>query len=508
MTNQPPQKVFVIGLDCATPQLVFDRWRDDLPNLKKLMENGAWGELRSTDPPITVPAWTAMLSSKDPGQLGFYGFRNRKNHSYDEMYFANSQFVREDRVWDILARNRRKCIMLGIPQTYPARPVAGCLAASFLTPGTGSPNFTFPRELKDELDAACDGEYIIDVKEFRTGKKEWLLEQIMRMTESRFKAVHYLMDNKEWDFLMFVEMGVDRIHHGLWRDMDENHPDYEKGHPLENAIHDYYRYLDTEIGKLLEKLESMRGDISVMVVSDHGAKLMTGGILVNEWLIENGYLVLKQYPDGPVRLTNDMIDWSRTTAWGSGGYYGRLFMNVKGREPLGIVPGEDYDKVRGELKAKLEAICDPDGMNIGTRAHRPEDLYHDVKNIAPDLILYFGNLDWRSVGTVGTKGDFHTFENDTGPDDANHDYNGIFIMTPMSALRGAGAAAAGTDKGGDGSVVTVAGGAAAADDGCGENESIPMGRKLEGLRIYDVAPTILDRMGVRIPADMIGKPVK
>ena len=73
------KKIMVIGLDCAAPSLVFDRWRDQLPNLKKLMKNGVYGELTSTIPPITVPAWSSMMSSKDPGQLGIYGFRNRKD---------------------------------------------------------------------------------------------------------------------------------------------------------------------------------------------------------------------------------------------------------------------------------------------------------------------------------------------------------------------------------------------------------------------------------------------
>jgi predicted AlkP superfamily phosphohydrolase/phosphomutase len=70
-------KVFVIGLDCAAPELVFDTWRDQLPNLRQLMERGIYGELLSSVPAITVPAWSSMLSSKDPGVLGFYGFRNR-----------------------------------------------------------------------------------------------------------------------------------------------------------------------------------------------------------------------------------------------------------------------------------------------------------------------------------------------------------------------------------------------------------------------------------------------
>src|SRR5262249_42187677 len=76
-------RVMVIGLDCAAPELVFDRWLDELPNLKSICRSGLYGQLRSCDPPITVPAWSVMMSSKSPGRLGVYGFRNRADHSYD-----------------------------------------------------------------------------------------------------------------------------------------------------------------------------------------------------------------------------------------------------------------------------------------------------------------------------------------------------------------------------------------------------------------------------------------
>jgi len=83
-------KVAVLGLDCAAPHLVFDQWREELPNLRQLMDAGRYGPLESTHPPITVPAWACMMSSRDPGQFGIYGFRNRKDHSYDGYALANA----------------------------------------------------------------------------------------------------------------------------------------------------------------------------------------------------------------------------------------------------------------------------------------------------------------------------------------------------------------------------------------------------------------------------------
>ena len=92
-------RLLVIGLDCETPQFVFDEWRSDLPNLDRLMKEGVHGKLESTIPPITVPAWSSMLSSKDPGQLGFYGFRKRKSYHYEELYFANASWLNMVEIW-------------------------------------------------------------------------------------------------------------------------------------------------------------------------------------------------------------------------------------------------------------------------------------------------------------------------------------------------------------------------------------------------------------------------
>ena len=463
-TTRP--KVLVIGLDCAAPLLVFERWREILPNLAGLMERGVYGDLESTIPPITVPAWTCMMTSKDPGQHGFYGFRNRKDHSYDELYFANARYVKLPTLWNYLSRNRLTSILIGVPQTYPPKPLNGIMVSSFLAPDKS--NYTYPPEVAAELDAVADGDYVIDVKKFRTDDKDWLLESIHVMTKKRFKVVREFMKTKDWDFFMFVEMGIDRIHHGFWRFFDTGHRLYEPGNKYENAIRDYYVAVDEEIGRTLELIDA---DTHVMVVSDHGAKSMKGGIVVNEWLQQEGYLALKEQPAEQTPLKTSMIDWSKTRAWGEGGYYGRIFMNVRGREPQGIILPENYERERDELLRKLEGICDPEGKNIGTRVFKPQEVYREVNNVPPDMIVYFGDLDWRSMGSVGV-GAIHVFENDTGPDDANHDRNGIFIFNGPAVPQAV------------------------------------RGSRLEGVTLYDVTPTVLDLFGLDIPDGLVGKKIE
>ena len=407
-----------------------------------------------------------MMSSKDPGQLGYYGFRNRKNYSYDGYMIATSDSVTHKRAWDYLSDKGNNVVLLGIPQTFPPKPVNGHIVSGFLTP-TNSSNYTYPPTLKEEIETVSDG-YVFDVANFRTNDKEALLARIYEKTEKHFKVAKHLLKTKPWDFFMLVEMGVDRIHHAFWSFMDKDHKKYIPGNSFENSIKDYYKYVDAEIGQLLEIVPE---DTVVIVVSDHGARNMDGGICFNEWLIREGYLKLKEYPAEPTPIGKLAIDWDNTIAWGEGGYYGRLFMNVEGREPNGKVRSSEYENIRSELIEKIEAIRGPDGNDIGTRAFRPQDLYDEVNGVAPDLMVYFGNLGWRSVGTVGLNG-IHTTENDTGPDEANHDWNGIFLMN---------------------------------ETGCKLGNVEP--GHLPGLKIHDVAPTVLNFFDIPPEKDFKGKSI-
>jgi len=457
------RKVLVIGLDCVTPQFLFDQWLDQLPTIKKLVHSSIYGPLKSCIPPITVPAWACMTTSKNPGRLGIYGFRNRFDYSYDGLTIATSQQIKEDRIWDILSQVGKKVILVGIPQTYPPKPVNGYMITSFLTPDT-SCQYTYPANFKEEVERLV-GDYILDVDNFRTDDKEYLLKQIYHMTQKRFTVVKHLLKNKPWDFFMLVEMGPDRIHHGFWKYADPDHRKYEPSSPYKNAILDYYKHLDQEIGEII----SLTDDNTItIIVSDHGAQAMEGGVCINEWLIQEGYLTLFEKPPGIVSLAKAKIDWSHTICWGEGGYYSRIFFNVKGREPRGVVPPHNYEEVRNEISKKLETMCDEKGNPLGNRVFKPEDVYPVAYGIPPELIVYFGNLKWRSVGSIGYNC-ILTFENDIGPDDANHAEHGICIIhDPLSSVP-------------------------------------PSPAPTEGLDILDISPTILNLMGIKVPEEMEGK---
>lgn len=195
-------RVAVIGLDGAVPDLAFDRYADRMPTLCRLREQGAWGRLRSIDPPITVPAWSCAMTGLSPGALGIYGFRNRRDHTYDRLVFSTSRAVNAPRVWERLSDLGRPSIVVGVPGTYPPKPMEGALVGCFLTPSTNS-DYTWPPELKDEIEAEV-GEYILDVEDFRSEEKERVLGHVQRMTRTRFAVARHLVATRPWDFFMLV----------------------------------------------------------------------------------------------------------------------------------------------------------------------------------------------------------------------------------------------------------------------------------------------------------------
>ncbi len=432
----------VIGLDCAPPSLVFDRWADHLPHLSALRARGLWGPLRSTQPPITVPAWAAMTSGRDPGELGLYGFRNRHRSRDYELRVATSADVRVKRVWDRLSESGKRVAALFVPLTSPPTPVRGTMVGCFL--GAGD-RWAFPPAKQRDLEARF-GPYRRDVADFRTEELERVLGELDAMREQHFAMARAVLTEDQPDFLMMVEMGPDRLHHAMWQHMDPAHRAYRAGNPWEARARDYYAGLDAEVGRLVAEAGP---EATVLVVSDHGARAMHGGVALNEHLRAAGWLALREEPTSP-RPLREVVDWSRTRAWAEGGYYARVFLNVRGREPQGVVDPAAVPETLAELERVLGSL---DGVRVDCR--RPADVYREVRGEPPELMVYLDDLALRALGTVG-HGAVRVPTNDEGPDGCNHDWDGIAILTGPGIAPGT----------------------------------------LDGASILDVAPTVLEHFGV------------
>lgn len=426
-----------------------------MPNLASLMRRGAWGPLRSVLPPITVPAWTCMVSGRDPGELGLYGFRKRMPGSY-ELAMADGRDVEAPRVWDVLGAAGKQVSVLYVPPTSPPPAVHGQLVSCFLTASPDAPH-THPPELAEPL-AARFGPHAPDVGELRAGEPMALLDELYATARQHFDVARAMWREEAPDFLMMVEMGTDRLHHALWTHLDPAHPDHDPAHPLVREVRDYYAFLDAQIGALLEDAGD---DTAVLVVSDHGARRMMGAVSLNEVLRQKGWLVMREPPSAPGPLRKDQVDWAKTRAWAEGGYYARVFFNVAGRDPEGVIDPDRLDAEIDAMVAELEAL-ELDGIELDVKAHRPRDLYREVRGLAPELIVIFNDLDYRAISQVG--GPLFQEKDDRRPDGANHDWDGIFIAAGMDA-RG----------------------------------------PLEDLSIHDVGPTILGWMGVEVPEGWLGR---
>jgi predicted AlkP superfamily phosphohydrolase/phosphomutase len=108
---------------------------------------------------------------------------------------------------------------------------------------------------------------------FRSDEKARILENLYTLCDQRFTLAEKLIAQDDPDFLMLVDMGVDRIHHAFWKPMDPRHPQYEPDSPFATAIHDYYVHVDQRVGELLHRCDD---DTAVLVVSDHGAQPLDG----------------------------------------------------------------------------------------------------------------------------------------------------------------------------------------------------------------------------------------
>jgi predicted AlkP superfamily phosphohydrolase/phosphomutase len=432
-----------------------------LVNIRRLMDAGVYGRLESVVPPITVPAWMCMSTSQDPGSLGVYGFRNRSDYSYEKLGFANSSSIKAFAMWDQLALEGKKSIIIGVPPNFPPRRINGISIGCFLTPDPVKDEFTHPASLKSKITELV-GEYPVDVKNFRTDRKDWLRDEIFRMSRKQWEVVHWLMREQEWDYFHYVDIGLDRVHHGFWNYFDKKHVQYEPGSPYENVIPDYYRWLDEQIGRIMESLDE---ETILLLVSDHGATRLDGGFAVNQWLIQEDLLVLNQYPKEVTSFNKLDVDWSKTRVWSEGGYYARVFFNVQGREPQGTISPAEYERFRDEMKARFEALADDKGRPLNSLVFKPNEIYRNVRNVAPDLIVHFGGLSWRSIGTVGYPR-LHVQENDTGPDACNHAQFGMFVLSAPNS---------------------------------------PLSGMYEGARLLDIAPTLLDLAGHDIPESMQGR---
>lgn len=512
-------KILIIGIDGATFSLIVP-WAKagKLPNLQRLMENGAWGNLDSTIPPLTSPAWTSFMTGKNPGKHGLFHFISPKRGSYDFIY-TNANTRKSSTVWKILSDCEKSVGVVNVPMTFPPEKVNGFMISGMDTPDEGS-EFIYPASLRQELENDF-GKIMLEIRhlEFMRSddKRDTVLKDMADLEAHRAGLAVHLIKKYPVDVFMLVFCSIDQIQHYFWHYMDKGHHKYDarEAHKYENAILEAYQTIDDKIGKLLGVVGD---DTIIMLMSDHGAGPTSNTIVhINQYLAEIGVLKFKENRDSSAiggivkkidpflrktltprqkaKIANlfpevrkkwetnlaslSSIDWGMTKAFCLEVLptYTNIWINLKEKFPDGIVNcGLEYDELVDTIIEKLRQLKEPEtGRNVVKKIYRKKEIYNGPYiDAAPDILLSWWDDDSftlrpgiHSSGSVVEKlgKGFDNFVNWSG----THRLKGIFLF---------------------------------------KGQPFKIGRIPDGVSIVDLAPTILHLMGQPVPDDMDGRVIE
>lgn len=521
VTSDNNSKVAVIGLDGATVGLI-DTWVKEgkLPNLTGLMRKGVHGRLESVPNMNSAPAWTSMMTGKNPGKHGIYYFYEKIFGTYDIRYL-NGGDRKSETIWTILSRAGKKVGVINVPMTYPAEEVNGFIIAGVDAPGIDSPGAVYPAHLHNDLVNKINN-YVIQPGMpglVAANKLDEALERGFQAIDARLEASLYFMNKFAWDFFMVVFCEIDAAQHLFWKYMDADYAgyDHEGAKKYGDVIYKFYKKCDDALGKLLSALPP---DTTVIIHSDHGAgPAEKGPCYLNSFLEHIGVLefkkgnshglkgnfagfkrcffqkaftlvqkhtsrqtkekLLKLFPKLRDKVETGRffsnINWSKTRMFGESSRI-ELWVNQKGREKYGIVePGDGYDQLINYVTRELYRWRDPQtGKKVVRKVLRKEEIYHgDYAHTAPDLLILFNNdLIVSGIAFGDEESDeliiFETSEDTENLDNISgvHTDNGFYLIS---------------------------------------GKNIKKNIRFDGVSILDLAPTILSLMEQAIPSDMDGK---
>jgi predicted AlkP superfamily phosphohydrolase/phosphomutase len=500
-------KVLVIGLDGVTWDLLSP-WIEagELPNLQQLMQQGAWGNLRTTLPPISSSSWSSFLSGVNPGKHGLVDFVHPSPDSY-KVSLVNAASRRTYALWNWLNDGGYRVGLLGIPTTYPTEPVDGFMVSGFLTPGQDS-EWAYPASLKTELLAELGEFYLMPNERYRsTSHTGSFLNDLTTSVENRTQAALYLMRQKPWDLFAVVYWDTDMVQHETWSLLDPEHPQHNPAMAEEyrDKVLEFHRKVDADVGRLLAEVDS---ETLIIVMSDHGFGPVHSFFLVNNWLASIGLLHFKNRLQTKVKqiffrlgftplkmfrlakalglgrlrkkvrfqqkagllnsifLSFDDVDWSRTKAF-SMGSFGQIYINLVDALPQGVVqPGQEYEELRELIIREAGKLRDPStDKPLVENVYRREEIYSGpYLKQTPDVIIQTRNWEYMAFGHA--------------------DFGSNKMVEPIVGLSG--------HHRPDGLVILAGPG-------------VKPGFELESSSILDLAPTILHALDVAVPSDLDGR---
>lgn len=418
MSKKQPPRVLVIGWDGADWRVLRPMLDAGLlPNLQGLLKEALVGDLISTLPPVTAPAWATFLTGLQPGRHGLITWRGPLDANLRRP-LLNASHIHGARLWQWLGNVGLRACFLNVPLTYPPEPVDGVMVSGMLTPGTRA-EFTYPADVRQHLLTAMP-DYQLDVEMQYTEKDRHSprgmrahLAEVRRVTEQRTRAWQLLWANYgPFDFAMVVFGGTDRLQHPYYAYAVNTPPPGADPHWHERRqwVLGGYTHLDAQLGHIL----AMTGEkTTIIFLSDHGFGPLHWEFFVNEWLAHRGWLTYRESVDTLYRPLRRLIhpikrflpqrvvqrgraefsglqalDWSRTLAYGGLASEDGVWINLQGREHEGIVPPDRYEEVRQEIMDALLTLRTPEGAPLFRAVYRREEVYRGpYVSKAADIIL-------------------------------------------------------------------------------------------------------------------------
>lgn len=468
MSMRSNGRVVLLGIDGATfylldPLLAAGR----LPRLSALLAQGARGPLLSTIHPLTPAAWTSCVTGLNPGKHGIFDFRRRRHDSY-EMEFVNARRRDGAPLWRLLAQAGWRSGIFNVPMTYPPDDLDGFIVSGMDTPSISS-NFTYPAELRARLLAGVP-DYAIDLDD-ATDDEAAFLARLDVLADGQRKAIEFLIgEYPDLDFLMAVLVATDRLHHTFWHYLDPAQPAYHS--PGAAAAQAAQQRIWQGIEQTLGNLQEWAGpDATFVIISDHGFGILDKDVYMNRFLLDEGLLAFKGAAQKGQRFA-EVVDWPQTRAY-SFGFFGNISLNLRGREPQGVVEqGREAEELKAHVSERLLDLRDPaDGRPLVDRVYRREELYSGpYVPDAPDLLVVMRNYAYMTrdgyEGVTGVLLGPPALRKGRLPHSGNHRPDGVFIMA---------------------------------------GPGVQPGVHLSGASIMDVAPTVLYAAGLPAPAAMDGR---
>ncbi|MDY7034344.1 MAG: alkaline phosphatase family protein [Thermodesulfobacteriota bacterium] len=359
------KRLVIIGLDGVPYSLVQElSVRGEMPNMFGLTGESTFCSMKSSIPDISCVAWSSIMTGKNPGEHGIFGFMDMVPGSYN-IYFPNYTNLSGIPFWNW--RNGTQSVIINVPSTYPASPLNGVLISGFVAPELDKA--VWPPSLIPELKRL---NYRVDVDSDQAHQSmELFIDNLNKTLAARIDVYRHLWEKGEWDIFMLVFTGTDRLGHFLWEAyQDETHP-YHK------AFLHYFNAVDQAIGEIVWR---MRPDDSLIVISDHGFESMKKTVYINSYLRKNGFLRLKRFPT----TSYDNID-GRALAFAM--EPARICVNTMSKYPRGNVKETDKELILTDL-IDLFGNLEIEGEKVIKRIYRKEEIYNGpFLDRAADLVL-------------------------------------------------------------------------------------------------------------------------